>query len=102
MSASRGRPQSLWNTTDIAYGESLGATGHHENRIMALKWADGAVRNRTLASKLATTRTGHMVSITGKFKDVVIDGATVNRAYLHNLDIVESFQLGTGDRVPDL
>ena len=40
-----------------------------------------------------------MVSITRKFKDVVIDGATVNRAYLHNLDIVESFQLGTGDRV---
>lgn len=51
-----------------------------------------------LGFELATTRTG-MVSITGKFKDVVIDGATVNRAYLHNLDIVESFQLGTGDRV---
>ena len=34
-----------------------------------------------------------------KAKDVVIDGATVNHAYLHNLDIVESFRLGIGDRV---
>lgn len=83
---------------DIAYGESLGATGHHENRIMALKWADELYETEFLGFELATTRTG-MVSITGKFKDVVIDGATVNRAYLHNLDIVESFQLGTGDRV---
>lgn len=80
---------------DIAYGESLGATGHHENRIMAFKWADELYETDFLGFELATTRTG-MVSITGKFKDVVIDGATVNRAYLHNLDIVESFQLGTG------
>lgn len=83
---------------DVAYGESLGATGHHENRIMALKWADELYETEFLGFELATTRTG-MVSITGKFKDVVIDGATVNRAYLHNLDIVESFQLGIGDKV---
>lgn len=25
---------------DLAYGRSLGATGHHENRLIALKWAD--------------------------------------------------------------
>lgn len=83
---------------DIAYGESLGATGHHENRLLALKWADELYETEFLGFELATTRTG-MVSITGKFKDVIIDGATVNRAYLHNLDIVEKFQLGIGDRV---
>ena len=83
---------------DIAYGASLGATGHHENSIMALKWADALYESQFLGFELATTRTG-MVSITGKFKDVVIDGTTINRAYLHNLDIVEGFQLGIGDRV---
>lgn len=25
---------------DLAYGKSLGATGHHENRLIALKWQD--------------------------------------------------------------
>ena len=25
---------------DIAYGKSLGSTGHHENRLIALKWED--------------------------------------------------------------
>ncbi|MCI9226037.1 MAG: hypothetical protein HFE91_11325 [Acutalibacter sp.] len=25
---------------DTAYGKSLGATGHHENRLIALKWKD--------------------------------------------------------------
>ena len=83
---------------DIAYGASLGATGHHENSIMALKWADALYESQFLGFELATTRTG-MVSITGKFKDVVIDGTMINRAYLHNLDIVEGFQLGIGDRV---
>lgn len=83
---------------DLAYAKSLGATGHHENRMLALKWADELYETEFLGFELATTRTG-MVSITGKFKDVVIDGTTVNRAYLHNLDIVEGFRLGVGDRV---
>ena len=25
---------------DLAFGRALGATGHHENRLMALKWQD--------------------------------------------------------------
>ena len=83
---------------DIAYGKSLGATGHHENRLIALKWADELYETEFLGFELATTRTG-MVSVTGMFRDVVIDGATVNRAYLHNLDIVEGFELGIGDKV---
>jgi len=83
---------------DVAYGESLGATGHHENRLLALKWQDELYETTFLGVELATTRTG-MVSITGKFADVEMDGATVNRAYLHNLDIFEQFQLGVGDRV---
>ncbi len=83
---------------DTAYGKSLGATGHHENRLMALKWKDELYTTKFLGVELATTRTG-MVSITGLFEPVEMDGATVSRAYLHNFDIFESFQFGVGDTI---
>ncbi|MCL2151997.1 MAG: NAD-dependent DNA ligase LigA [Oscillospiraceae bacterium] len=83
---------------DLAYGQSLGATGHHENRLIALKWEDELFETTFLGLELSTTRTG-MVSLTGIFEDTVIDGATVNRAYLHNLDVMDRFSLGIGDRV---
>ena len=83
---------------DVAYGKSLGATGHHENRLIAYKWGDKLYETIFLGLELATTRTG-MVSLTGKFADVKIDGATVNRAFLHNLNILDSFNLGIGDKV---
>ena len=81
---------------DIQYGKKLGATGHHENRLIALKWEDEQVETRFRGVELATTRTG-MVSITGLFDPVTIDGSVVSKAYLHNLDIFEEFQFGLGD-----
>ncbi len=83
---------------DIRYGKSLGATGHHENRLIALKWVDELYETRFRGVELATTRTG-MVSITGLFDPVSIDGTLVSRAYLHNLDIFEEFQFGIGDKI---
>ena len=83
---------------DLPYGRSLGATGHHENRLMALKWQDTLYATIFRGVELATTRTG-MVSITGVFDDVMINGATVNHAYLHNLDIFDEFQFGIGDTI---
>lgn len=83
---------------DRRFGASLGATGHHENRMIALKWKDDPVQTRFLGVELATTRTG-MVSITGMFDPITIDGTVVSRAYLHNLDIFEAFQFGLGDEI---
>ena len=83
---------------DRAYGASLGATGHHENRMIALKWKDDPVPTKFLGVDLATTRTGR-VSITGLFEPVAIDGAMASRAYLHNLDIFDAFQFGVGDEI---
>ena len=80
------------------FGASLGATGHHENRMVALKWEDETVKTRFMGVELATTRTG-MVSITGLFEPVIIDGTVVSRAYLHNLDIFDEFQFGVGDEI---
>ena len=83
---------------DLAYGKSLGATGHHENRLIALKWADELYETSFRSVGLATTRTG-MVSLTARFDPVNMDGATVSRAYLHNLDNFRALQLGSGDTV---
>lgn len=83
---------------DLEYGRSLGTTGHHENRLIAFKWQDETVDTQFKGVELATTRTG-MVSITGLFEPVEIDGTTVSRAYLHNLDIFEAFQFGVGDMI---
>ncbi|MBQ8409106.1 MAG: NAD-dependent DNA ligase LigA, partial [Clostridia bacterium] len=83
---------------DIAYGRSLGGTGHHDNRMLAFKWEDDLHETKFLGVELATTRTG-MVSITGLFESVEIDGANVNHAYLHNLDIFDEFQFGVGDTI---
>lgn len=83
---------------DRIYGASLGATGHHENRMIALKWQDDLVKTKFLGVELATTRTG-MVSITGLFEPVTIDGTVVSRAYLHNLDIFDASRFGVGDEI---
>ena len=48
--------------------------------------------------ELAATRTG-MVSLTARFDPVNMDGATVGRAYLHNLDNFCALQLGSGDTI---
>lgn len=88
----------IFEYDDLAYGQSLGATGHHENRLMALKWADTLYETVFRSLEVATTRTG-MVSLTGVFDDVEIDGTTVNHAYLHNLDIFKQLALGPGDKI---
>ena len=83
---------------DIAYGKSLGSTGHHENRLMALKWEDELYETKFLGLETAVTRTG-MVSLTGIFEPVEISGTEVSRAYLHNLDIFKKLALGQGDTI---
>ena len=88
----------IFEFDDLVYGRSLGATGHHENRMRAFKWEDELYDTVFRGVELATTRTG-MVSITGVFDDVEIDGTTVNHAYLHNLDIFDEFQFGVGDHI---
>lgn len=40
-----------------------------------------------------------MVSLTARFDPVNMDGATVGRAYLHNLDNFRALQLGSGDTI---
>lgn len=83
---------------DLVYGKSLGATGHHENRLMALKWEDELYETECTGLDAAVTRTG-MVSLTATFKPVEIEGTMVSRAYVHNLTIFQNLALGVGDKL---
>ena len=81
---------------DLAYGRSLGATSHHENRMLALKWEDGEYETVFRGVELATTRSG-MVSVTAIFDPVMIDGSYVSRADLHSVSNFEKYKFGVGD-----
>lgn len=83
---------------DIAYGKSLGATAHHENNKIALKWQDELFQTVFRGVELITTRTG-AVSIVVIFDPVLIDGSRVKRASIPNLGIFESFKFGLGDTI---
>ena len=81
---------------NIAYGKSLGATAHHEKRMLALKWKDEVKMTIFRGVSLHTTRNG-TVSIVGEFDEVTIDGTKIRRANLHNLGNFEKYQFGVGD-----
>ena len=83
---------------DIEFGKSLGATAHHENKLIALKWQDELTETIFRGVELITTRTG-TVSIVGLFDTVVIDGARIHRASLHNLSVFEKYKFGIGDKI---
>lgn len=83
---------------DLQYGKSLGATGHHENRLLALKWEDELYETTFIGLDIAVTRNG-MVSLTAIFEPVLIDGTEVSHAYLHNYDYYQSLALGKGDKI---
>ena len=83
---------------DIEYGKSLGATAHHEKRMLALKWKDEVKTTVFRGVTLITPRNG-AVSIVGEFDEVTIDGTKIHRASLHNLSNFEKFQFGIGDMI---
>ncbi len=81
---------------DLKYGKSLGATSHHENRMLAYKWDDSEYETVFRGVELSATRNG-AVSITALFDPVVIDGSRVSRADLHSLGNFEKYEFGVGD-----
>ena len=72
---------------DIAYGESLGATGHHLRSQMAFKFYDEEVESYLTNIEFTLGRTG-VLTPTAVFKPVEIDGTIIERASLHNLSVM--------------
>lgn len=72
---------------DIAYGESLGTTGHHPKHSLAFKFYDDIYPTKLLDVEFTMGKTG-VLTPTAVFKPVEIDGTMVERASLHNLSVM--------------
>ena len=83
---------------DVAYGLSLGSTGHHPKHSLAFKFYQD--RNETVLRQIEwnTNRTGQ-VNPVAIFDPVEIDGTTVSRASLNNVSIIKELELGLEDTI---
>lgn len=83
---------------DLAYGDSLGSTAHHDRRMFALKPEISEYETIFRGVDYNVCRTG-VVSLTATFDPVEIDNTVVSRATLHNVDVFNALELGTGDQI---
>lgn len=83
---------------DIAYGNSLGQTGHHLRSQMAYKFYDEEEVTILRDIEWTMGKTGNLTPV-AVFDDVELEGTTVNRASLHNISICKQLQIGIGDEI---
>ncbi len=83
---------------DIAYGESLGRTAKFPRDSIAFKWADEEEETTLRYIEWSASRTG-LINPVAVFDPVELEGTTVSRASVHNISIMESLELGAGDRI---
>lgn len=73
---------------DIAYGRSLGATGHHIRSAYAFKFYDELYDTELIDIEWTMGRTGVLTPV-AKFEALDVDGSIISRASLHNLSVME-------------
>ena len=83
---------------DIAYGASLGRTAKFPRDSIAFKWADEIQETSLSYIEWSASRTG-LINPVAVFEPVELEGTTVSRASVHNISIMESLELGAGDRI---
>ena len=84
------------NSSELS--KSLGATSHHENCRIALKWEDTLYKTKLTDIEWNTSKTG-LINPVAIFEPVDLDGAITTRATLHNISYIEDLQLGIGDEI---
>lgn len=77
---------------DIAYGESLGTTGHHSRAAYAFKFYDELYETKLLDIEWTMGKTNTLTP-TAIFETVNIDGTDVSKASLHNISIIKKLGL---------
>lgn len=83
---------------DIAYGKSLGTTAKFPRDSIAFKWADELAVTHLRYIEWSPSRTG-LINPVAVFDPVELEGTSVSRASMHNISILESFQMGEGDEI---
>ena len=80
---------------DVAYGDSLGATGHHLRSQLAFKFYDELYPTRLQYVDWTIGKTAQLTP-TAVFETVEIDGSDVSKASLHNISIIKNLGLTNG------
>ena len=83
---------------NIEYGNSLGRTDKFFRHSISYKYEDELFETILEDVEWNTSKTG-LINPVAKFKETVIDGASVTRATLHNISYIENLQLGIGDKI---
>lgn len=83
---------------DLEYAATLGTTAKFPRDSLAFKWADQQAETVLREIEWSPSRTGLLNPI-AIFDPVELEGTTVKRAYVHNLNIMETLKLGIGDTI---
>ena len=83
---------------DLEYAATLGTTAKFPRDSMAFKWADQQAETILREIEWSPSRTGLLNPI-AIFAPVELEGTTVKRASVHNLNIMETLKLGIGDTI---
>lgn len=84
----------VFRYNDLEYGESLGATGHHRRDMLAYKFYDEEYETKLLDIDWTMSKAGILTPV-AIFDPVEIDGTRVERANMHNLNIIRQLFNGT-------
>ena len=83
---------------DLEYAATLGTTAKFPRDSLAFKWADQQAETILREIEWSPSRTGLLNPI-AIFDPVQLEGTTVKRASVHNLNIMETLKLGIGDTI---
>ena len=83
---------------DTNYAATLGETAKFPRDSIAFKWRDQQAETILREVEWSPSRTG-LLNPVAVFDPVELEGTTVSRASVHNINIVEDFQLGIGDTI---
>lgn len=83
---------------DLDYAASLGTTAKFPKDSLAFKWADQQAETVLRGIEWSCSRTGLLNPI-AVFDPVELEGTTVRRASVHNINIMEDLELAVGDTI---
>ncbi len=83
---------------NLAYAAGLGTTAKFPKDSIAFKWRDQQAETTLREIEWSPSRTG-LLNPVAIFDPVELEGTTVSRASVHNLNIMEDLKLGIGDRI---
>ncbi len=83
---------------DSQYAKTLGETAKYPKDSIAFKWRDQNAETVLREIEWSPSRTG-LLNPVAIFDPVELEGTTVSRASVHNINIMEDLALGIGDTV---